>query len=62
MTRCIDAHCDELPIHSFRTLPANLATLAKNRAARRPERLRIHELTHATAVHKRALELLGVTT
>jgi hypothetical protein len=54
---------DGLPVHSFRTLLADLATLAKNRVRVGDEiGSEFYELTHATAVQQRALELLGVTT
>jgi transposase len=51
-----------LPVHSFRTLLNDLGTLAKNRVRVRGESgLEFYELTHATAVQQRALDLLGVT-
>jgi hypothetical protein len=54
---------DGLPVHSFRTLLADLATLAKNRVRVGDESgSEFYELTHASAVQQRALELLGVTT
>jgi transposase len=54
---------DGLPVHSFRTLLADLATLAKNRVRVGDESgSEFYELTHASAVQRRALELLGVTT
>lgn len=54
---------DGLPVHRFRTLLADLATLAKNRVRVGDEiGSEFYELTHASAVQQRALELLGVTT
>jgi hypothetical protein len=50
------------PVHSFRTLLADLGTLAKNRVRVRglsgPE---FYELTHPTAIQQRALDLLAVS-
>jgi Transposase DDE domain len=52
---------DGLPVHSFRTLLDDLATLAKNRVCvDEPTGSVFYELTQATAVQQRALELLGV--
>jgi transposase len=51
-----------LPVHSFRTLLADLATLAKNRvraAERRGEEFYV--ITHSTPLQQRAFDLLGVT-
>ena len=51
-----------LPVHSFRTLLADLGTLAKNRVRMRggsgPE---FYELTKPTALQQRALDLLAVS-
>jgi hypothetical protein len=54
---------DGLPVRSFRTLLADLATLAKNRVGIGDESgSEYYELiTHASAMQRRALELLGVT-
>jgi hypothetical protein len=52
---------DGLPVHSFRTLLADLGTLAKNRVRVRggngPE---FYELTQPTPLQQRALDRLGV--
>ncbi len=53
---------DGSPVHSFRTMLADLGTLAKNRV-----RLvgvsgsEFYKLTQPTALQQRALDLLGVT-
>jgi len=53
---------DGFPVHSFRTLVDDLGTLAKNRVRIRGESgPEFHELTHATTVQQRALDLLDVT-
>jgi hypothetical protein len=53
---------DGLPVHSFRTLLDDLGTLAKSRVRVRGESgSEFYELTHATTVQQRALDLLGVT-
>src|SRR6516165_698591 len=53
---------DGLPVHSFRTLLADLGTLAKNRVRVRggsgPE---FYELTQPTPLQQRALDLLSVS-
>ena len=53
---------DDLAVHSFRTLLADLGTLAKNRVrlngADGPD---FHVLTESTRIQQRALDLLGVT-
>ena len=52
---------DELPVHSFRTLLADLGTLAKNRVRLDEENgSEFYELTQTTTVQRRALELLNV--
>jgi Transposase DDE domain len=52
---------DELPVHSFRTLLADLGTLAKNRVRLDEEAgSEFYELTQTTTVQRRALELLNV--
>ena len=54
---------DGMPVHSFRTMLTDLATLAKNRVRVRGETgSEFYELTHASPVQQRALELLGITT
>lgn len=50
---------DGLPVHSFRTLLADLATLARNRV-QPPGAAQADVLTQATPVQERALRLLGV--
>ncbi len=50
---------DGLPVHSFRTLLADLATLARNRV-QPPGAAPADILTQATPVQERALRLLGV--
>jgi hypothetical protein len=52
---------DGLPVHSFRTLLADLGTLAKNRVRVRGEsRSEFYELTQPTMLQQRALDLLGI--
>jgi Transposase DDE domain len=52
---------DGLPVHGFRTLLDDLATLAKNRVrVDEATGSEFYELTRATAVQQRALELLDV--
>src|SRR5262249_39822716 len=53
---------DGIPVHSFRTVLDDLGPLAKNRVRIRGESgSEFYELTNATAVQQRALDLLGVT-
>jgi len=53
---------DGLPVHSFRTLLADLGTLAKNRVRVRGEPgSEFFELTQPTMLQQRALDLLGIT-
>ena len=53
---------DGLPVHSFRTLMADLGTLAKNRVRMGGESSsEFYELTQPTAVQQRALDLLSVS-
>ncbi len=53
---------DGLPVHSFRTLLAELGTLAKNCVRIRGESgSQFYELTQPTQLQQRALDLLGVT-
>jgi Transposase DDE domain len=53
---------DGLPVHSFRTLLADLGTLAKNCVRVRGESgSQFYELTQPTRLQQRALDLLGVT-
>jgi hypothetical protein len=53
---------DGLPVHSFRTLLADLGTLAKNRVRLEGETgSEFYELTQPTPFQQRALELLNVT-
>ena len=52
---------DGLPVHSFRTLLGDLATVAKNRVVARLEGAEPFEVvTRPTALQRKALELLGV--
>jgi transposase len=52
---------DGLPVHSFRTLLADLGTLAKNSVRVQGEsRSAFYELTRPTPLQQRALELLGI--
>ena len=52
---------DGLPVHSFRTLLGDLATIAKNRIVARLEGAEPFEVvTRPTALQRKALELLGV--
>ena len=52
---------DGLPVHSFRTLLGDLATIAKNRVVARLEGAEPFEVvTRPTALQHKALELLGV--
>ncbi len=53
---------DNLPVHSFQTLLADLATLAKNRVRTEGARsCEFYMLTRPTELQRRALELLGVS-
>ena len=53
---------DGLPVHSFRTLMSDLATLAKNRVRVEGEpHSEFYELTQPTTLQQRALDLLSVT-
>jgi transposase len=53
---------DGLPVHSFRTLLADLGTLGKNRVQVRGESgSEFYELTRPTALQQRAFDLLGVS-
>ena len=53
---------DDLPVHSFRTLLANLATLVKNRVIPHgtDHRAAFDVLTQPTTLQQRAFDLLGV--
>ncbi|MFV2069892.1 MAG: IS1634 family transposase, partial [Pirellulales bacterium] len=51
---------DDEPVHSFRTLLADLGTLAKNRVRVRGSSEEFYVLTQPTAPQTRALDLLGV--
>ncbi len=52
---------DDLPVHSFQTLLADLATMAKNRVRfGQDPGVTTTTLTQPTAVQQRALELLGI--
>ncbi len=51
---------DDEPVHSFRTLLDDLATLAKNRVRVRGSSAAFHVLTQPTALQTRALNLLGI--
>jgi len=50
---------DDEPVHSFRTLLADLGTLAKNRVRGSSEEFYV--MTQPTAPQTRALDLLGAT-
>ena len=51
---------DGLPVHSFRTLLADLATLAKNLVCTGNDALHtFHVTTQSTPLHRKAFELLG---
>ena len=53
---------DQLPVHSFRTLLADLATLAKNRVRTSgTPATEFYVLTRPTPLQQRAFELLGVS-
>jgi transposase len=52
---------DGLPVHSLRTLLSDLATLAKNLVRLHGTEGEFHQLTDATALQRRAFELLGIT-
>ena len=54
---------DDLPVHSFQTLLADLATIAKNRIeSHLPGAKAIFDkLTRPTRLQQKALDLLGVT-
>jgi len=52
---------DDYPVHSFQTLLADLATLAKNRVRIQESQAEFYELTEATPTQQQALNLLGVT-
>jgi hypothetical protein len=54
---------DHLPVHSFRTLLADLATITKNTVEVKPIRndpARFEKLTRPTPLQQRAFDLLGV--
>ena len=51
---------DDEPVHSFRTLLADLGTLAKNRVCVRRSSETFYLLTRPTALQARAMELLGL--
>jgi hypothetical protein len=50
-----------LPVHSFRTLIDDLATLTKNRVRLHGTEHAIDKLANATDLQQRAFQLLGVT-
>jgi hypothetical protein len=50
-----------LPVHSLRTLLSDLGTLAKNRVRLRGTGAEFYQLTTATDLQRRALDLLGIT-
>jgi hypothetical protein len=52
---------DGYPVHNFRTLLDDLATLAKNRVRVSETQAEFYELTEATPTQQQALKLLGVT-
>lgn len=52
---------DGLPIHSFQTLLADLATITKNHIASEESSLVFDRVTRPTSLQKRALELLNVS-
>jgi hypothetical protein len=53
---------DHLPVHSFQTLLADLATVAKNRIQPKlPNSLPFEMITRPTVLQQKALSLLGVT-
>ena len=52
---------DGLPVHSLRTLLADLGTLTKNLIRLRGTPGEFHQLTEATELQRRVFELLGVT-
>jgi transposase len=53
---------DGFPVHSFRTLLADLGTMAKNRVrVRQGKGPELYVITHPTPLQQRALDLLGVT-
>jgi transposase len=55
-------NCEELPVHSFRTLLGDLATIVKNRIQPVNTNLPAFDmLTQPTLIQQRALDLLGVT-
>lgn len=52
---------DGLPVHSFQTLLADLATIAKNRVVSKTAGLEFDRITRPTPLQARALELLDVS-
>ena len=52
---------DGLPIHSFQTLLADLATITKNHIASEESSLEFDRITRPTRLQKRALDLLNVS-
>ncbi len=52
---------DGMPVHSFQTLLADLATIAKNRVASKTNDLEFDRITRPTPLQARALELLEVS-
>jgi hypothetical protein len=51
---------DGLPVHSFRTLLLDLATLAKNRVRVPDSQAEFDVLTQPTPLQKRVFDLLGL--
>ena len=52
---------DGLPVHSFQTLLADLATITKNRVASKTASLESDRITRPTPLQDRAFELLEVS-
>jgi len=53
---------DGTPVHSFRTLLSDLATITKNTVAMKnePQSTMFEKITHPTVLQQHALDLLGV--
>ena len=51
---------DGLPVHSFRTLLSDLATVTKNRVENEARGMSFTRVTRPTALQHKAFELLGI--
>ncbi len=51
---------DDMPVHSFRTLLSDLATIARHKVSSEATGMVFDRVTRPTPVQQRALDLLGV--